>query len=566
MQHLQPGTTLQSGKYKIERLLGQGGFGITYVGFNTVFDERIAIKEFFMRGVTERDETTSAVSVSNEENVQQFEEQREKFKKEARRLRKLKNEHIVKVHDFFEENGTAYYVMDYIDGENLAERMKRTGKPLSETEVRNILLQLLDSLKEVNQNEVWHLDIKPGNIILDKNGSVCLIDFGASKQIRANGNMTTSTALCYTPGYAPNEQIGQMYERFGPWTDIYALGATIYSLLTGNKPPMSIDIEEDGEDAFSFPTDVSEKMRKMVVWMMQTKRKARPQNIDEIMICHNKQQGSSIKTPNLQNIVDDDKTLILSQLSPELHSFSDTKDTDSQSYLKVSLNQSVVIKNLITNMVLISGGTFTMGAIYEQSNSSLSIENPIHQVTLSSFFLSRYEVTQEEWEAVMGSNPSDHKGSKLPVEQVSWYDCQEFIHKLNAITNKNFRLPTEAEWEYAARGGIKSQGYKYAGSNVIDSVAWYCDNSEKNTHPTGEKSPNELGLYDMSGNVWEWCCDWYGKYNSFSQSNPKGSISGSCRVNRGGSWLNYAECCCVSFRNLNSPCLRSNRLGLRLAL
>ena len=283
MQNLQPNTTLQGGKYRIERVLGQGGFGNTYVGYNTEFEETVAIKEFFMKGVTERNETTCVVSVSNADNVQQFEEQREKFKKEARRLRKLKNEHIVKVHDLFEENGTAYYVMDYIEGENLSERLKRTVMPLSEAEVRDILIQVLDALKEVHQNEIWHLDLKPGNIMLDKSGKVYLIDFGASKQIRANGGLTTSTALCYTPGYAPNEQIGQMYDRFGPWTDIYALGATIYNLLTNKKPPMAIDIEEDGEEAFAFPRGISEEMQKLVIWLMQPKRKTRPQNMEEII-------------------------------------------------------------------------------------------------------------------------------------------------------------------------------------------------------------------------------------------------------------------------------------------
>lgn len=298
MQHLQPNTTLQGGKYRIERVLGQGGFGNTYVGYNTEFEETVAIKEFFMRGVTERDETTFTVSVSNADNVQQFEEQREKFKKEARRLRKLKNKHIVKVHDLFEENGTAYYVMDFIEGESLAEKMKKSGSPLNETEVSNVLNQVLDALKEVHQSEIWHLDLKPGNIMLDKNGTAYLIDFGASKQIRANGSMTTSTALCYTPGYAPNEQIGQMYDRFGPWTDIYALGATIYNLLTNKKPPMAIDIEEDEEDAFVFPNGVSENMRKLVIWMMQPKRKARPQNVDEILF---KQSSSEEKRENSQS-------------------------------------------------------------------------------------------------------------------------------------------------------------------------------------------------------------------------------------------------------------------------
>lgn len=308
MQHLQPNTTLQSGKYRIERVLGQGGFGNTYVGYNTEFEETVAIKEFFMKGVTERDETTSVVSVSNVDNVQQFEEQREKFKKEARRLRKLKNEHIVKVHDLFEENGTAYYVMDYIDGESLAEKMKKTGQPFTEAEVRSILSQILEALKEVHQNEIWHLDLKPGNIMIDKSGNAYLIDFGASKQIRSNGSMTTSTALCYTPGYAPNEQIGQMYDRFGPWTDIYALGATVYNLLTNKKPPMAIDIEEDEEDAFDFPATVSDEMRKLVVWMMQPKRKARPQNVDEMISMMS--IGNNVKQEHTQLTQNDEETIL----------------------------------------------------------------------------------------------------------------------------------------------------------------------------------------------------------------------------------------------------------------
>ena len=311
MQQLQPNTTLQGGKYRIDRMLGQGGFGITYKGYNREFEETVAIKEFFMKGVTERDETTSIVSVSNAENISQFEEQREKFKKEARRLRKLKNRHIVRVHDLFEENGTAYYVMDYVDGESLAERIRRTGKSLTENEAKNILSQILEALREVHRNEIWHLDIKPGNIMLDKGGTAYLIDFGASKQIRANGSMTTSTALCYTPGFAPNEQVGQMYDRFGPWTDIYALGATIYNVLTNKKPPMSIDIDEEEEDAFDFTYDVSDGTRKLILWMMQPKRKKRPQSVDEIEgrlgLPKNNNSVNNIQKPN---IVASEETII----------------------------------------------------------------------------------------------------------------------------------------------------------------------------------------------------------------------------------------------------------------
>ena len=218
-------------------------------------------------------------------------------------------------------------------------------------------------------------------------------------------------------------------------------------------------------------------------------------------------------------------------------------------------------------MVKVEGGTFQMGATSEQGSDAFDWEKPVHSVTLSDYYIGQTEVTQELWEAVMGSNPSYFTGdNRRPVEKVSWDDCQEFIEKLNRLTGKNFRLPTEAEWEYAARGGNKSKGYKYSGSNDADAVAWYYDNSGGKTHPVATKQANELGLYDMSGNLWEWCQDWDGDYTSHSQSNPTGSSMGSYRVLRGGSWLNRARGVRVSFRDFNSPDYRSIINGLRLAL
>ncbi len=227
---------------------------------------------------------------------------------------------------------------------------------------------------------------------------------------------------------------------------------------------------------------------------------------------------------------------------------------------------NAVIDGIIDNMVYVEGGTFTMGATSEQGRDAWDGEKPKHKVTLSSFIIGKYEVTQALWEAVMGSNPSYFKGDNLPVEQVSWNDCQTFITKLNSLTGLNFRLPTEAEWEYAARGGNKSRGYKYAGSNNIDDVAWHTSNSSSKTHAVGTKQPNELGLYDMSGNVWEWCGDWYGDYSSSAQTNPTGATSGSDRVYRGGSWYGLARSCRVSNRSYNTPGTSSSNLGLRLVL
>ena len=228
--------------------------------------------------------------------------------------------------------------------------------------------------------------------------------------------------------------------------------------------------------------------------------------------------------------------------------------------------RTFTVNGVSFKMIRVDGGTFTMGATSEQGSDAADDEKPTHSVTLSSYRIGMTEVTQALWQAVMGSNPSHRIGSNRPVDWVSWDDCQNFIRRLNTLTGENFRLPTEAEWEYAARGGNKSRGYKYAGSNNIDNVAWYSDNSGSQTHNVATKSPNELGLYDMSGNVWEWCQDWYGSYSSGSQTNPTGPESGDGRVRRGGSWNVIAGGCRVSCRYYDVPTYRGNFMGLRLAL
>ena len=231
-------------------------------------------------------------------------------------------------------------------------------------------------------------------------------------------------------------------------------------------------------------------------------------------------------------------------------------------------NRTFTVNGVSFEMIAVEGGTFTMGATSEQGSDAYDDEKPAHQVTLSSYYIGKTEVTQELWQAVMGSNPSKFSGTNLPVEKVSWEDCQSFVIKLNELTGKNFRLPTEAEWEYAARGGNKSNGFKFSGGNNIAEVAWYSENGNKISHPVATKAPNELGIYDMSGNVWEWCSDWYSSsyYTSSSQTNPTGPNSGSYRVYRGGSWSGNDRYCRVSQRDSNYPSYRFNYVGLRLAL
>ena len=228
---------------------------------------------------------------------------------------------------------------------------------------------------------------------------------------------------------------------------------------------------------------------------------------------------------------------------------------------------SIPVRNGITiEMVKVEAGTFMMGATSEMQKPWYD-EKPVHQVTLTNdYYMGKYEVTQNLWKAVMGRNPSKFKGDDLPVEKFSWDDCQEFISKLNSMPGRKFRLPTEAEWEYAARGGKKSRGYQYSGSSKMSEVAWYTANSGSKTHPVGKKQANELGLYDMTGNVLEWCQDWYGSYVSSSQTNPTGAFSGFFRVFRGGSWYGNAGNCRSSCRDSYNPGNRNFDLGLRLVL
>ena len=345
--------TILHGTYRIDSYLSSGGFGNTYVATNIEFEERVAIKEFFMKGVTQRDDNQTTVSVSNLENTNSFQEQKEKFKKEARRLRKLQNEHIVKVHDMFDENGTAYYVMDYVDGENLAERLKRTGRPMTESEVRLILPQILDALKAVHNEGFCHLDIKPSNIMLEKGGKIKLIDFGASKQLGANGTLTTNapTAFAQTPGYAPREQMEQNLDKIGPWTDIYALGATLYNLLTNNKPPLPTDIDDDmSEDkhhALPFPESVGE-LKFLVLQMLNTNRMQRPQSVDGIINSEKSRKVTSQDAPQYETTAlkaasyEDEETIISAPIQ---------KENKSESKLQSNYDESTIINGYVPNSI-----------------------------------------------------------------------------------------------------------------------------------------------------------------------------------------------------------------------
>jgi len=219
-----------------------------------------------------------------------------------------------------------------------------------------------------------------------------------------------------------------------------------------------------------------------------------------------------------------------------------------------------------SEMVAVAGGTFTMGCTDNENPTHTVYERPAHQVTLHSFKIAKYPVTQKQWKTIMSDNPNHFKGDNLPVTNVTWDDAQTFITQLNEATGKTYRLPTEAEWEYACRGGKLSAKYKYSGSNGLELVGWYAANSEYKTHPVGKKAANELKIYDMSGNVWEWCNDWAAEYTNEPKTNPQGPETGTCRVTRGGSFNSDYLKCRVSFRSSANPIENSNEIGFRLAL
>ena len=568
MDALQPDSTLQGGKYRIIEKLGQGGFGITYLAENTLLEGKVAIKEFFFKEYCERDDATCHVTIPTTGNREIVERFKQKFIKEAKTIFRLNHPNIVRIHDVFEENDTAYYVMDYIEGESLGDMVKRRGA-IPEAEALGYVKDAASALEYIHSKNINHLDINPDNLMKRKeDGRIIVIDFGVTKQYAAVIS-EGSTPECISHDYSPVELYRKNREQtFSPQSDVYALAATLFKLLTGNTPPEAIEVLGEGLPVAELQEKHISRSVISAIAMAMKGRHERTQSIVEFVSNlenrANKSQKLIFKRGWLWALVVAVAIVAIWLMVPfNKGASSDNSSNDSIYTPKIKTFDA---NGVSFEMVEVRGGTFRMGATSEQGSDADSDEKPVHSVTLSGYYIGKTEVTQVLWEAVMGSNPSRFKGDYLPVESVSWDDCQEFIRKLNALTGQNFRLPTEAEWEFACRGGNNSRGYKYSGSNYIDNVAWYDGNSGGKTHPVATKSPNELGIYDMSGNVWEWCADWYGDYSSGAQTNPKGPYDGSNRVYRGGSWNNDAGSCRSTYRNDFNPTFRYYFLGLRLAL
>lgn len=600
------GSVLRSGKreYRVEAVLGKGGFGITYkvsameqVGQIPVRVE-FAMKEFFMDGCL-RD---ASGKVSTADTKGEAADGLKDFISEARRLNSLCGQcrNIVPVDEVFEANGTACYVMEFLDGGSLADYVKKHGA-LSVGAAKKILKPVADAVAFLHCNRITHLDIKPGNIMFRSNGDPVLIDFGLAKHYDRRGNATTTVrTLAYSAGFSPAEQYVGL-KQFSPQSDVYALAATFANMLTGKTPPEAIDLEFSLND---WSVCLPEEVRPAVVHAMAYSRKDRTLSVHDFVKELYGNEPSVVEKPVSQLAAEptvESKTEVIGEgkkstkkwwiiaacvleavaavvgivcdkflsvgedMEQKTKPKTEQKTESAPQLVAVEGSQTFTVNGVKFTMVPVEGGTFTMGATSEQGSDANEDEKPAHEVTLSDYYIGQTEVTQALWKVVMGSNPSNFARDNLPVESVSWNDCQVFIQKLNQLTGKQFRLPTEAEWEYAARGGRKSRGYKYAGGNNIGLVAWCGDNSGNRTHTVATKQANELGVYDMSGNVEEWCSDWYDGYQSSSQSDPQRPSLGSCRVNRGGSCYCNAGDCRVSYRFFGIPDFRYNDLGLRLS-
>ena len=303
MQHLQPNTTLQGGKYRIERVLGQGGFGITYLAVQTSLERNVAIKEFFMKDFCSRDNTMLTTG-----STKLVEQCRKKFVKEARNLARLSHPNIIGVIDIFEENDTVYYVMPYLTGGSLEDYVKKHGT-LSESESMKYVRQIASALKYMHEEQhICHYDVKPANILLDKKGNAVLIDFGISKNYDANGHETTTTPIGMSEGYAPIEQYQQNVEEFSPVSDVYALGATLYFLLHGKRPVSAVHRASGTELMMS--EELSQEIKDIINASMMVSKRERAKSVDVFL----KDASFSEQSTNfsVDSVITDEETIIAS--------------------------------------------------------------------------------------------------------------------------------------------------------------------------------------------------------------------------------------------------------------
>jgi formylglycine-generating enzyme required for sulfatase activity len=540
-------------RYRPIKFLGEGGFGRT---FQAIDEKRLntpcVIKQFLPQ------QAGSAA----------LQKATELFQQEAQRLQELgKHPQIPDLEAFFSQDDRLYLVQDFIDGQNLLEEFQNQGT-LNETQIRIILTELLPVLQFIHDNKVIHRDIKPENIIRSKNGKLFLIDFGVSKE--TSGSILTRVGTTVgTIGYAPPEQSRGMAYRN---SDLYSLAVTCVRLLTGHfqKSDSSDELFDSNTMEWQWRkyVSLSQELTTVLETMLENIPAKRYQSATEVLAALANQKTVVIPTPPPPTSQNPFKQ-IFQFISPPTNPPKPPANINPQSSFSENLGNGVFLE-----MIAIPGGTFLMGSPENEAGRRDS-ESPQHQVTVPSFFMGKYQLTQAQYQAIMGNNPSSFKGNNRPVENVSWDDAVAFCQKLTQKTGNNYRLPSEAEWEYACRAGTKTP-FSF-GDNITTDLVNYDGNYpyksaakgkyRQETTDVGTFPPNAFGLYDMHGNVWEWCeDDWHENYiNAPTDGSAWNSRSGNSeKVLRGGSWDLYARHCRSALRLRNSRDGRYCPFGFRV--
>lgn len=573
---LQPGTKLCGGKYIVERKLGAGGFGITYKAIQQGLNKTVCIKEYFLAGRCIRNSATCAIGIQGD-NDKLFTKYREAFVREAKLISTLHHPNIVEVTDVFDENNTSYMVMEYIEGRSLQNLVDERGK-LPYPEVVNYIAQITSAAGYIHRRHILHRDIKPDNIMITADYKAILIDFGSAREFEQDKTQHHTSMV--THGYAPIEQYSSN-SRKGSYTDIYAIGATMYFALTGEVPEVaSSRFENKLKEPKELNPEIPVEANRTIMKAMQIKAENRHQTVDTFMddlrnvkpsVIVDEQIGGK-KNKWLLPVLIAGAVVICGLVGFLVFGPSKEKVVEIDNGLKTY----DFTNGLDYPMVFVEGGTFTMGnnAMNEDEDDC-----PEHKVTLSDFYIGQFEVSRRLWKDVMGYDPSlnnpeeDDNGraitnrsyyDNLPVENISIGQAQEFVKRLNDRTGKQFAIPTEAQWEYAARGGKYSNGYYFAGVDISAHIR-YCEYNPLAVDYDG--GINEIGAYNMSGNVAEWCMDSYDEYYYRKSNNSNDPVcrNASDNVFRGGSYDDSNDKrVSVYYRNYSDDA--EPYIGLRLVL
>jgi formylglycine-generating enzyme required for sulfatase activity len=697
MRDLLPqGSLLDGGKYQIDYALGQGGFGITYQAVDLNLERPVAIKEFYPQAYVQRDHQSGGVSVAHAE-AETYQRWLGRFEREGRILARLNHPGIVRVYALFKEQATAYLVMELLQGKTLRDELDaQPDKKLPPERVEAMATAMVAALDTVHREGVYHLDLKPDNVMLTTDGRIVLVDFGAARQDLSQEPKQKSSTRALTPQYAPLELLNG--QPVGPESDLFELGMILYESLTGEYPPTVLNrlSQERWE-----PTRVGEPWRELLTQALRLERANRPQSVADWwqgyspaaplppeppipvipqpaaaqprivetvvsppVVAQTLQEAQApakpesrstqvepakiqektevavreatplrekqVETPpqvpphspsghslnrrrllffglmgtgfgaavisrlmsqNSSPVTESPATpespspdtLVAQPLSPA--SFSSPATFNFETVTVNDVGQIIqrqqktaryftedLGNGLLLEMLEIPAGEFMMGSPANEAARAIE-EGPQHRVSVRRFFMGRFTVTQAQWQQIMGNNPSSFNGHDRPVEQVSWNDAQEFCKKLSQQTGRKYRLPSEAEWEYACRAGTTTPFH--FGPTITPELANYSGEYPYGSAPKGkyrgETTPvgifpaNGFGLHDMHGNVSEWCKDaWHDNYQGAPTDGSAWGTGGDASLLRGGSWVNASSLCRSAFRNFENAGIRINFYGFRL--